>query len=80
MKDLCLKQREEIKSLKSAVLFPDVMMNSQLQDILEKQGSELQQAKQLIPSLQRQVTSLTGQLQCLAEGLEEVAIINSLSC
>ncbi|KAL2473539.1 hypothetical protein Fot_49275 [Forsythia ovata] len=71
LKDLCLKQREEIKSLKSAILFPDVM-NSQLQELLEKQGSELQQAKQLIPSLQRQVTSLTGQLQCLAEDLAEV--------
>lgn len=72
MKDLCLKQREEIKSLKNAVLFPDVM-NSQLQEVLERQGSELKQAKQLIPSLQRQVTSLTGHLQCLAEDLAEVA-------
>ncbi|XAR53868.1 hypothetical protein NMG60_11022577 [Bertholletia excelsa] len=71
LKDLCLKQREEIKSLKSAILFPDVM-NSQLQELLEKQGSELKQAKQLIPNLQRQVTSLTGQLQCLAEDLAEV--------
>ncbi|KAK6149645.1 hypothetical protein DH2020_017170 [Rehmannia glutinosa] len=71
LKDLCLKQREEIKSLKSAVLFPD-FMNLQLEDFLEKQGSELKQAKQLIPSLQRQVTSLTGQLQSLAEDLAEV--------
>lgn len=71
LKDLCLKQREEIKSLKSAILFPDVM-NSQLQELLEKQGSELRQAKQLIPSLQRQVTSLTGQLQFLADDLAEV--------
>ncbi|KDP29298.1 hypothetical protein JCGZ_19401 [Jatropha curcas] len=71
LKDLCLKQREEIKSLKSAILFPDVM-NSQLQELLEKQGSELKQAKQLIPTLQRQVSSLTGQLQCLAEDLAEV--------
>ncbi|KAL2495611.1 hypothetical protein Fot_39368 [Forsythia ovata] len=71
LKDLCLKQREEIKSLKNAVLFPDVM-NSQFQKLLEKQGSELKQAKHLIPSLQRQVTSLTGQLQCLAEDLAEV--------
>ncbi|CAK9156818.1 unnamed protein product [Ilex paraguariensis] len=71
LKDLCLKQREEIKALKSAILFPDVM-NSQLQELLEKQGSELKQAKQLIPNLQKQVTSLTGQLQCLAEDLEEV--------
>lgn len=71
LKDLCLKQREEIKSLKNSILFPDVM-NSQVQDLLEKQGSELKQAKQLIPNLQMQVTSLTGQLQCLAEDLAEV--------
>ncbi|XP_022720720.1 uncharacterized protein LOC111278323 [Durio zibethinus] len=71
LKDLCLKQREEIKSLKSAILFPDVM-NSQLQELVEKQGSELTQAKQLIPTLQRQITSLTGQLQCLAQDLAQV--------
>ncbi|KAL3355053.1 hypothetical protein AABB24_019239 [Solanum stoloniferum] len=71
LKDLCLKQREEIKSLKNSILFPDVM-NYQVQDLLEKQCSELKQAKQLIPNLQRQVTSLTGQLQCLAEDLAEV--------
>ncbi|MCD7452049.1 hypothetical protein HAX54_014889 [Datura stramonium] len=71
LKDLCLKQREEIKSLKNAVLFPD-LMNSQLQELLEKQGLELKQAKQLIPCLQKQVTSLTGQLQCLAYDLAEV--------
>lgn len=74
LKDLCLKQREEIKSLKNAVLFPDVM-NSQLEKLLQKQGSELNQAKHLIPSLQKQVTSLTGQLQCLAEDLAEVVLI-----
>ena len=72
-----MKQREEIKSLKSAVLFPDVM-NSQVQNILEKQGSELKQAKQLIPNLQRQVTSLTGQLQSLAEDLAQVKINTSI--
>ena len=66
-----MKQREEIKSLKSAILFPDVM-NSQLQELLEKQGSELKQAKQVIPALQQQVSSLTGQLQSLAEDLAEV--------
>ncbi|XP_077230148.1 structural maintenance of chromosomes protein [Tasmannia lanceolata] len=71
LKDLCLNQREEIKSLKSAILFPDVM-NSQLKELYEKQGSELKQAKQVIPTLQKQVTSLTGQLQCLAEDLAEV--------
>ncbi|KAK7332418.1 hypothetical protein VNO80_29170 [Phaseolus coccineus] len=71
LKDLCLKQREEIKSLKNAILFPDVM-NSQLQELLEKQGSELKQAKLVIPALQQQVFSLTGQLQTLAEDLAEV--------
>ncbi|KAK1576511.1 hypothetical protein Q3G72_014571 [Acer saccharum] len=71
LKDLCLNQREEIKALKSAILFPDVM-NSQLQQLLEKQGSELKQAKQVIPTLQKQVTSLTGQLQYLAVDLAEV--------
>ncbi|XP_071725149.1 uncharacterized protein [Rutidosis leptorrhynchoides] len=71
LKDLCLKQREEIKSLKSAVLFPE-SANLQLQELVEKQGSELKQAKQVIPTLQRQVTSLTGQLQFLAEDLAEV--------
>ncbi|MBA0694738.1 hypothetical protein Goari_005011 [Gossypium aridum] len=71
LKDLCLKQREEIKSLKNAILFPDAM-NSQLQELVQKQGSELTQAKQLIPTLQRQVTSLTEQLQCLALDLDQV--------
>lgn len=71
LKDLCLEQREEIKALKSAILFPDVT-NTQLQCLLEKQDSELKQAKEIIPTLQRQVTSLTGQLQCLADDLAEV--------
>ncbi|XP_058081379.1 uncharacterized protein LOC131229435 isoform X2 [Magnolia sinica] len=46
LKDLCLNQREEIKALKNAILFPDAM-NSQLHELLEKQGSELKQAKQV---------------------------------
>jgi hypothetical protein len=71
LKDLCLSQREEIKSLKDTILFPDVM-NSQLQELVEKQGSELKEAKQVIPSLQQQVSSLTGQLQSLAKDLAEV--------
>ncbi|GAB4830739.1 hypothetical protein Ancab_004771 [Ancistrocladus abbreviatus] len=71
LKDLCLKQREEIKALKSAILFPEEM-NCQLQYLLEKQGSELKQAKQVIPTLQRQITSLTGQLRTLSEDLAEV--------
>ncbi|KAL9455570.1 hypothetical protein AB3S75_004899 [Citrus x aurantiifolia] len=69
LKNLCLKQREEIKALKSATLFPDHATDSHLQGLLEKQGSEL---KQVIPSLQRQVTSLTGHLQSLAQDLAEV--------
>lgn len=56
------------------VKVPDVT-NSQLRDLLEKQGTEHKQAKQLIPSLQRQITSLTGQLQYLAEDLAEVAFV-----
>lgn len=66
LKDLCLKQREEIKSLKSAVLFPDAM-NSQI-----SQMQELNQARQIIPNLQKQVISLNGQLQCIAQDLAEV--------
>ncbi|CAA7027355.1 unnamed protein product [Microthlaspi erraticum] len=63
LKDLCLKQREEIKSLKSAILFPDAT-NSQVQ--------ELNQARQIIPDLQKQVISHNGQLQCIAQDLAEV--------
>ncbi|XP_042473009.1 uncharacterized protein LOC122055579 isoform X2 [Zingiber officinale] len=71
LKDMCLKQGEEIKALKDAILFPDVI-NSQLQELLEEQDFELKQTKQVIPSLQNQVTYLTGQLQCLAADLAEV--------
>ncbi|XP_076910572.1 uncharacterized protein LOC143568260 [Bidens hawaiensis] len=63
LKDLCLKQREEIKALKDAVLFPDVMLQKKQEEVV---------GKQIIPNLQRQVTSLTGQLQCLAQELAEV--------
>ena len=73
LKDLCLKQREEIKALKSAVLFPEEM-NLQLENLLKKQGSELKQARQVIPTLQRQISSLTGQLQCLSEDIAEVLL------
>ncbi|KAL8192577.1 hypothetical protein R6Q57_027762 [Mikania cordata] len=65
LKDLCLKQREEIKALKSAILFPD-------QEKQEDVSEELKQAKQIIPTLQRQVTSLTSQLLYLAQDLAEV--------
>ncbi|KAI4343206.1 hypothetical protein MLD38_027735 [Melastoma candidum] len=71
LKDLCLGQREEIRSLKNAILFPDVT-DRELHDLLEKQGKELKQAKQTIPTLQEQVSSLTNQLQSLADDLAEV--------
>lgn len=63
LKDLCLKQREEIQQLKNAILFPapDVLVTS-----------HPQQPKHVIPTLQRQVTSLTDQLQCLADDLAQV--------
>ncbi|XP_078179927.1 structural maintenance of chromosomes protein isoform X2 [Carex rostrata] len=70
LKDLCLKQREEIKALKDAVLFPDET-NLQMQD-LGKQEEELKQAKQVIPSLQREVSLLTAHLHCLALDLAQV--------
>ncbi|KAL5987949.1 hypothetical protein ACLOJK_035710 [Asimina triloba] len=79
LKDLCLNQRQEIKALKDAVLFPDET-NSQLNELLEKQGSELKQAKLVIPTLQRQVTSLTGQLQSLAEDLAERSLQWEYKC
>ncbi|KAG6383398.1 hypothetical protein SASPL_156848 [Salvia splendens] len=75
LKFLLEEKNTEIKSLKSAVLFPD-SVNSQVHDFLEKQGVELKQAKQLIPNLQRQVTSLTGKLQSLAQDLAEAIVAN----
>ncbi|CAA6653606.1 unnamed protein product [Spirodela intermedia] len=71
LKDLCLKQREEIKTLKDAILFPNAA-NGPLQVLQENQGPELQEANQVIPTLQKQVRSLTGQLQSLVEDLAEV--------
>lgn len=71
LKDLCLGQREEIRALKSSILFPDISA-LQLQKLLEKQGLELRDAREVIPNLQEQVSSLTGQIRSLAEGLAEV--------
>lgn len=71
LKELCSKQQEEMKRLKGA--FPTSKVDSpRLHELLEKQGRELKQARQVIPNLQEQVTSLTTQLKCLAEGLAEV--------
>ncbi|KAI0527211.1 hypothetical protein KFK09_002810 [Dendrobium nobile] len=71
LKDLCLKQREEIKALKDAILFPD-LINPQFHELFERQGSELKEARKIIPCLQKQVSSLTGKIQCLAVDLAEV--------
>ncbi|KAG0477190.1 hypothetical protein HPP92_014031 [Vanilla planifolia] len=76
--DLCLRQRDEIKALKDAILFPDAM-NHQLKNLFERQSCELEEAKKIIPSLQKQVSSLTGQIQCLADDLAEVKAENYAS-
>ncbi|XP_015690511.1 uncharacterized protein LOC102719940 [Oryza brachyantha] len=51
LKDLCLRQREEIRTLKDAVLFPDTQPDRHLRD---------------------EISTLTGQIQCLAEELAQV--------
>lgn len=51
LKDLCLRQREEIRALKNAVLFPDTQPDRHLRD---------------------EISTLTGQIQCLAEELAQV--------
>ncbi|KAK1317437.1 hypothetical protein QJS10_CPA05g01041 [Acorus calamus] len=70
LKDLCLRQREEIGALKNVILFPD-SMSSHLREILGGGGSDL---NRVIPSIQKQVSSLTGQLQCLADNLSQVKV------
>lgn len=51
LKDLCLRQREEISTLKDAVLFPDTQPDRHVRD---------------------EISTLTGQIQCLAEELAQV--------
>ncbi|KAK1644004.1 hypothetical protein QYE76_061809 [Lolium multiflorum] len=51
LKDLCLRQREEIRALKDAVLFPDAQPDRHVRD---------------------EISTLTGQIQCLAEELAQV--------
>ncbi|KAE8817074.1 hypothetical protein D1007_05275 [Hordeum vulgare] len=51
LKDLCLRQREEISTLKDAVLFPDTEPDRHVRD---------------------EISTLTGQIQCLAEELAQV--------
>jgi hypothetical protein len=50
LKDLCLRQREEIRALKDAVLFPDAQPDRHVRD---------------------EISTLTGQIQCLAEELAQ---------
>ncbi|KAF0915179.1 hypothetical protein E2562_034091 [Oryza meyeriana var. granulata] len=54
LKDLCLRQREEIRTLKDAVLFPDTQPDRHLRD---------------------EISTLTGQIQCLAEELAQVKAV-----
>uniref|UniRef100_A0ACD6A550 Uncharacterized protein n=1 Tax=Avena sativa TaxID=4498 RepID=A0ACD6A550_AVESA len=51
LKDLCLRQREEIRTLKDAVLFPDTQPDRHVRD---------------------EISTLTGQIQCLADELAQV--------
>ncbi|CAN6286811.1 unnamed protein product [Urochloa humidicola] len=55
LKDLCLRQREEISTLKDAVLFPDA-------------GAEPEPDRRL----RDEISTLTGQIQCLAQELAQV--------
>ncbi|CAL4935978.1 unnamed protein product [Urochloa decumbens] len=55
LKDLCLRQREEIRTLKDAVLFPDA-------------GAEPEPDRRL----RDEISTLTGQIQCLAQELAQV--------
>uniref|UniRef100_A0ACD6AJN9 Uncharacterized protein n=1 Tax=Avena sativa TaxID=4498 RepID=A0ACD6AJN9_AVESA len=50
LKDLCLRQREEISTLKDAVLFPDTQPDRHVRD---------------------EISTLTGQIQCLADELAQ---------
>ncbi|XP_062214572.1 uncharacterized protein LOC133915436 [Phragmites australis] len=55
LRDLCLQQREEIRALKDAVLFPDA----------EKEPEPDRR-------LRDEISTLTGQIQCLAQELSQV--------
>ncbi|KAL6894047.1 hypothetical protein ACP4OV_008145 [Aristida adscensionis] len=55
LKDLCLRQREEIRTLKDAVLFPDA-----------------EPAPTPDRRLRDEISTLTGQIQCLAQELAQV--------
>ncbi|CAN6281357.1 unnamed protein product [Urochloa humidicola] len=57
LKDLCLRQREEIRTLKNAVLFPD-----------DCSGAEPEPDRRL----RDEISTLTGQIQCLAQELAQV--------
>ncbi|CAN6297764.1 unnamed protein product [Urochloa humidicola] len=57
LKDLCLRQREEIRTLKDAVLFPN-----------DCSGPEPEQDRRL----RDEISTLTGQIQCLAQELAQV--------
>nr|GEV43959.1 hypothetical protein [Tanacetum cinerariifolium] len=68
---MVLKSERELLSQNKDQEAEIIQLKSILND-KNTEDSEIKQAKHIIPTLQRQVTSLTDQLQCLAEDLAEV--------
>jgi small-conductance mechanosensitive channel len=61
LKDLCLRQREEIRTLKDAVLFPDAEPEPDRR-------------------LRDEISTLTDQIQCLAQELTQVRPLSRSRC
>lgn len=71
LKELCMKQDEEIKSLKAA--FPATLKEmAHLREACERQEKELAYSRVALPAMQAQVTTLTDQLKSLTEDLAQV--------
>eukprot|EP00250_Pteridium_aquilinum_P018272 c24016_g1_i1 orf=234-1820(+) len=71
LKELCMKQDEEIKALKAA--FPATLKEmSQLREACEKQEKELAYSRVALPALQVQVATLMDQLKSLTEDLAQM--------
>lgn len=71
LKELCMKQDEEIKMLKAA--FPATLEEmAQLREACGKQEEELAQSRVAIPAMQAQVSALAEQLRVLTEDLAQL--------
>lgn len=71
LKELCMKQDEEIKTLKAA--FPATLKEmAQLRGACERQEKELAYSRVALPAMQAQVTTLTDQLKSLTEDLAQM--------